>query len=103
MLQIPLQSVPSQTLKVVLDDQNFQILIYTKNEGIFVDINVDDTEIVSGIIALNLVPVICRTYMGVRGNLYFVDTQGLSDPVYTGLGTQYQLIYLDEAEYALTQ
>jgi hypothetical protein len=107
MQQIPLQAVPSQTRKVVLDGQNFQILIYTKTviteDQIFVDVNVDDVEINSGRIALNLVPLISRTYMGARGNLYFIDTQGLSDPIYTGLGTRYQLIYLTEAEYAIAQ
>lgn len=103
MLEIPLQSAPSQLTKIVLDEQNFQIYIYQKDQGLFVDVNVNGTDIVSGIIALDAVPIICREYENVSGNLLFVDTQGNSDPEYTGLGTRYALVYLTAAENDLIQ
>jgi hypothetical protein len=33
------------------------------------------------------------TYQGFSGQLCFVDMQGYTDPVWTGLGTRYQLMY----------
>lgn len=95
MLQIPLQPVPSQTTSVILGNQNCQIFMYQKPQGLFVDVNADGVEIVTCVLALNLVPIICRKYVGFVGNLMFVDTQGDLEPDYTGLGTRYQLAYMD--------
>lgn len=99
MEQIPLQAVPSQIVKIVLGGQNCQILIYQKEQGLFVDLNSNDTAIVNGVIALNLDPLVCRLYAGFVGNLIFVDTQGSNDPEHLGLGTRYSLVYLTADEY----
>lgn len=101
MQQLPLQPVPSQSIAVILGGQNCQILIYQKPEGLFFDLNADGVEIVCAVIALNIVPLVCRTYAGFVGNLIFIDTQGSSDPTYDGLGSRYSLVYLTEDEYAL--
>lgn len=99
MLTIPLQTISAQTLRVVLGGQNCQINIYEKPEGVFVDINANDTDIVICVLALDGVPIICREYVGFEGNLIFVDTQGTNDPTFIGFGTRYQLIYLEASEY----
>jgi hypothetical protein len=100
MLEIPLQQIPSQITKVVLGNQNCQIFIYAKSQGVFVDISVDDTDIVNCVIARNMVPIVCREYVGFDGNLMFVDNQGNDDPLYTGIGSRWSLVYLTAAEYA---
>lgn len=97
---IPIQPVASQMVKSVLDGQNFQIGIHQKDQGIFVDVNVDGVDIVVSVIARDAVPIVCRDYAGMDGNLVFIDTQGNSDPIYTGLGTRFALVYLTAAEYA---
>ena len=99
MIQIPLQSVPSQIVKIVLGGQNVQIAVYQKDEGIFVDVNSGGTDIVIAVLAHNGVPIVCREYTGFLGNLMFIDTQGESDPAYAGIGSRYQLIYMDQTEY----
>lgn len=101
MQNIPLQGVPSQTVKVILANQNCQIYVYQKQENIYVDMNVDGVDIVTGVIARDVVPIVCREYAGFLGNLLFDDSQGQSDPFYLGLGTRFCLIYLTEDEYAL--
>lgn len=103
MQEIPIQPVPSQIAKVVLGGQNCQILIYQKPQGLFVDINADGSDIVTGVIARDAVPLVCREYAGFVGNLIFIDTQGASDPTYDGLGSRYSLVYLTAEEYALIQ
>jgi hypothetical protein len=99
MLQIPLQAVPSQQLQVVLGTQNCVISIYQKDQGIFVDLTSNGVVISQAVIALDVTPLTFN-YSGFIGNLVFTDTLGNSDPVYTGLGNQYQLIYLDTSEVA---
>ena len=99
MLTIPTQAVPSQQLQVVLANQNCQIAIYQKQQGLFVDLNVGGTDISTGVLALDAVPLTWN-YSGFAGNLVIVDTQGSDDPTYDGLGSRYQLVYLTAAEYA---
>jgi hypothetical protein len=93
MLQIATQAVPSQQLQVVLAGQNCQIAIYQKTQGMFVDLN----DISVAILARNGVPL-TNNYSGFQGNLVIIDTQGVDDPTYEGLGGRFQLVYLTEAE-----
>ena len=44
-------------------------------------------------LCLNLVGLVRSAYLGFIGQLAFFDTQGTSDPDYSGLGTRYQLVY----------
>jgi len=37
-------------------------------------------------------------YLGFSGDLEFVDTQGTDDPTFDGLGTRYQLVYLEPSD-----
>lgn len=93
MLQIPLQAVPSQFTKVVLGNQNFQILLQQKEQGLFVDVNVDGADIVTSVIARDNDDILCRKYTGIVGSLKFYDLQGATDPHYTGLNSRYVLMY----------
>ena len=101
MQSVPLQPVPSQSTKVVLGGKNCQILVYQKPQGVFVDINADGSDIVTGVIARDAVPLVCRHYVGFSGNLLFIDSQGSADPSYEGLGDRWTLVYLTAEEYAL--
>lgn len=103
MQEIPLQATPSQLTNVVLGGQNCQISIYQKAQGLFVDLNVNGTDLVVGVIARDCVPLMAREYEVFAGNLIFVDTEGSNDPTYDGLGARYGLVYLSEAENALIQ
>lgn len=94
---IPLQPVPSQQLQVVLGGQNCQISIYAKTTGLYVDLNVNGTDVAVGVIARDGVTLV-PTYSGFVGNLMVGDTQGNSDPTFDGLGGRYQLAYLTAAD-----
>lgn len=99
MQQIPLQPVPSQQLQVVLGGQNCQIALYQKPTGLFFDLNSNAVDICVAVLAQNRNVLNPIGYTGFQGQLYLVDTQGDTVPVYTGLGSRYQLIYLTAAEY----
>ncbi len=98
MQQISLQPVPSQQVQVVLDGQTCAISIYVKNQCMFFDLAVNGVQIAYAVQCKNLVSLVPTAYLGFSGWLVFMDSQGSSDPVYTGLGARWVLLYLDEAD-----
>lgn len=90
---IPLTSVASQTFTIQLNSQNCEINLYQKSTGLFFDLFLDGTQIVSSMICLNEVGLVRESYLGFVGQLVFIDTQGNDDPDYTGLGSRYLLTY----------
>ena len=91
---IQIQAVPAQTLQVTLSGQSVQISLYQKTTGLFCDVSVNNSVIVTGVICQNLNRIIRDVYRGFIGDLAFLDQQGTSDPTYELLGTRYLLIYL---------
>ena len=97
---VPIQPVPSQQLQIVLAGQSVQIAIYLLGKCIYVDCNVNGNDISTTVLAHDVTPLVPTSYLGFVGNLLFTDTQGTSDPQYTGLGSRWVLLYLTAAEYA---
>jgi hypothetical protein len=100
MQPVPLQPVPNQTLQVVLANQSCQIVVYQTPNGIFMDVSVNDTPVVAGIICQNLNRIVRGLYLGFVGDFCFFDTQGEVDPEYSGLGSRYILFYLSASDVA---
>lgn len=95
---IPLQAVPSQSLSVVLGGQNCQINVYQKSTGLFLDLYQNNEPIVTAALCLDRVRIVRTTYQGFVGDLAFADSLGATDPTSDGLGTQFQLLYLEAAD-----
>lgn len=94
---IPTQATPSQTFSVLLSGQNCQIDIYQKAQGLFLNLFVDGTMIVGGVICENRNRIVRDAYFGFIGDLAFVDLQGNSDPDYRELGSRFILVYIPVA------
>jgi hypothetical protein len=62
---------------------------------LYCDLDIDTTNIWSGILCLDLDELNGGPAQGFEGALYFADTQGSQDPDYTGLGSRYVLCYQD--------
>ena len=90
---IPISAVASQEFTILLGNQNCTIVLNQKNTGLFFDLFIGGNPIVQSMICLNLVGLIREQYLGFTGQLFFFDTQGPSDPEYTGLGSRYLLVY----------
>lgn len=95
---IPVQAVPNQQLTTQLNGQDAQIFLHQEKYGVFVDLYVNNALIVAGVIGQNLNKVVRDAYLGFVGDLTFYDTQGSADPVYTGLGTRFILLYLEATD-----
>lgn len=92
---VPIQPVPNQTLQVQLSNQAVTLNVYQFRFALFVDIYANNVRIQGGQIAQNLNRLVRDAYFGFVGDLVFMDTQGSADPVYTGLGTRWILLYDD--------
>lgn len=82
--EIPLIVAPSQSMSVQLGGQSCRIAVYQKTTGLYVDLYVSDRLIISGVTAENNNRIVRSIYLGFMGDMYFTDTQGASDPDYTG-------------------
>ena len=104
---VPLTAKASQTLSINLGNQACQIAIYTlgldEDAHLYMDLSVGTTPIVTTRICRNVQRLLEDTqYRGFQGDFMFIDTQGDTDPVYTGLGTRYELLYLLPSELPAT-
>lgn len=96
-LTIPLVATPSQVLTVQLGNQSCRISVRQRRTGLFVDLYVQDRPIVLGVKALDRTKLVREDYLDFIGDLFFVDTQGKSDPSYDGLAARYVFIWDDAA------
>jgi hypothetical protein len=99
MLIVPTQSLPNQTLQISLAQQPVQLAIYQTNYGLFIDVVQAGIPIALGVLCHNLDPIVRAAYTGFVGDLAWFDTSGDGeDPIYTGLGDRFQLIYLEATD-----
>lgn len=99
-LIIPLSATPSQRVTVGLGDQTCKIDVYQLSTGLYVNLYVNDSLIIGGVIAEDRNRIVRDAYLGFDGDLAFVDQQGTDDPVYTGLGGRFPLMYFTATEIA---
>lgn len=93
---LPVQPIPAQTFEVTLGTQDCTITLRQLSTGLFMDLEVGGSPVVSGTYCNDRVNLVRRAYLGFSGALYFVDTmQQQNDPSYEGLGSRYLLVYED--------
>lgn len=97
-LVIPTQPTARQELQVQLSSQNVSLTIAQNSYGLFMDVYVNGILLVGGVICENLNRIVRMAYAGFIGDLAFVDIEGTTNPVYTGLGTRYVLCYFTPDE-----
>lgn len=101
MIEVPLQPIPNQTVQIVLGGQSCMVHVYQLAYGLFADLTINNVvPICAGQICQNLNRLVRGGYLGFSGNLAFWDSQGADDPVYTGLGSRFFLLYFSASELA---
>jgi hypothetical protein len=109
---VPLQAVPSQAVSITLGGQYCQLNVYQTAFGLFMDVYSSNTLVIGGVLCENLNLIVRSEYLGFIGDFGFIDTQSSlgtdpvdsktyvigTNPVYTGLGAQYQLAYLSASD-----
>jgi len=104
MLLVPLSPTPSQIVNANLADQFCTLKVYQKFYGLFVDLYVDSTLVIAGVIALDRNRIVRSAYLGFVGDFCFIDNKGTADPDYRGLGptadARFVLAYLSTDDLA---
>jgi len=99
MIPIPLSAVPSQTFSTVLANQDCQIALRQNGANMYFDLTVDGGPIVTARIVRNKQRLLLDAqYLGFVGDFIFNDTQGDTQPTYTGLNARYVLYYMEAAD-----
>ena len=69
------------------------------SQQLYMDLNVDGVQVISCRPLVIDIPQLANAqYYGVTGDFTMVDTQGNSQALYTGLGSRWQLLYLEAAD-----
>ena len=98
MLLIPLKPVANQATTVMLGGQVIRVAIREMTTGVYLTAWLDNVIIQSGILCLDRVRMMSSNYDQFIGGFMFMDSQGLEDPVSTGIGTRWNLYYLESGE-----
>lgn len=98
MITVPLIPIASQTLEIILDNQEVTLSVYQRNERLFADITVGIQPVLVGAICVNLQAINTFKSPYFTGKLLFVDTLGNEAPYYTGLGSRFELVFVSAAE-----
>lgn len=93
MQKIPIIAAPNQTFSITLGGQQCRITVRQKSTGVYLDLVANNVAIVTTAICRDRVALVRNAYRPFTGNLAFVDTQGTTDPQYSGFGARYQLVY----------
>jgi hypothetical protein len=113
MLLVPIQDTSTQQIKVTLAAQNCLLNLYQLDNStvaandtaevlpqqvLYMDVYVGTTAIIVGVACQNLNSIVRDLYLGFIGDFVFNDSQGMNDPTSPGLGSRYQLIYLEATD-----
>lgn len=99
MIRVPLAAAPSQTLAIVLNNQACEIALRQNGGNMYFDLSANGAEIVRSRIVRNKQRLcIDAKYRPFIGDFLFFDTQGDTQPEYTGLGSRYVLLYIEPSD-----
>ncbi len=102
-VNIPVQAVASQTLSFTSPaGQSLGLNIYQMNDyGLFMDVSLNGTLILSGVICQQANRIVRDLYFGVIGDLAWFDVENVATPLppyYTGIGSRWILCWLSPAD-----
>lgn len=100
MNRIPLTALPDQRMQMILGGQDVALRVYSRDERLYTDLDLDDAPVWRGFLGRNCVPCKLYTHLAFKGQLVFVDMQGTADPHWSGLGSRWLLVYLTDEEIA---
>lgn len=101
---ISLQALASQTSQAQLSNQAVTLNVYQQAYGLYMDVLLGAAKpIVQGIICLPKTLIVRNSYFGFAGDFCWIDVinpLNPQSPVFTGIGTQFFLVYLTPVDIA---
>lgn len=101
--QVTLGVVASQTVTINLNNQACLIELRTMgldpDAHLYFSLTLAGAPVVTTRVCRNVQRLLADAqYRGFQGDFMFIDTQGDTDPVYTGFGSRYVLVYIPPEE-----
>lgn len=90
---IPLQADANQTFDTTLDGASATFTLKTTDYGLFVDVVYNGVQVIAGALARDRIDMNRAKWLGLAQPLWFADLKGTTDPVYSGFGSRYLLLY----------
>jgi hypothetical protein len=98
MLTISIEPQKSQSISVSLAGQKCVIRMIQRESFIYMDLTVNGNPIMQGVPCLYGNKMVGYSYLGFKGDLVFLDSDGQQDPHWDGLGKRHILYYIEESE-----
>ncbi|CRY10502.1 phage baseplate plug family protein [Yersinia enterocolitica] len=95
---ITLENKKSQSIFITLEGQSCLIRLIQRDSSIYMDLTVNGDPILQGVPCLYANKIVRYKYLGFRGDLFFLDNEGQSDPQWDGLADRFPLYFITEAE-----
>lgn len=95
---ITLENKKSQSIFITLEGQSCLIRIIQRDSSIYMDLTVNGNPILQGVPCLYANKIVRYKYLGFRGDLFFLDNEGQSEPQWNGLADRFPLYFITEAE-----
>ncbi|HGH0375224.1 TPA: hypothetical protein ACLFOW_000025 [Yersinia enterocolitica] len=95
---ITLENKKSQSIFITLEGQSCLIRLIQRDSSIYMDLTVNGDPILQGVPCLYANKIVRYKYLGFRGDLFFLDNEGQSDPQWNGLADRFPLYFITEAE-----
>lgn len=92
---IPLLPAAAQSMSCPIAGLQCHIWLRQLSTGLYMDLTANSTPLLRGILCQNGTDLIRNPASPLPGKLYFTDTQGHDDPVFSGLGSRFLLHYED--------
>ena len=90
---IPTEKTPSQTFDIDIEKKNVKISLLTRGQYLYASFSINNEEKLNGIVCLNKTNLLQYNTTGIKGKIYFEDTQGNSAPIFDGLNDRWILYY----------
>lgn len=90
--KIPLLPTPNQVVNTTINDKAIEVsLALRKNNRLYATISINNETIISSRVCLDRTALTPEWYKNKNMVFTFVDSQGYTDPEYSGLGSRYNL------------
>ncbi len=96
--EVPLQNIPSQKLRINVDDHECSLWLFQKGERLYLDLDVDSQALIRAGVCLSDVPIIQKAQNILMGNFAFISLSDRLQPHYTSINTDHILIYFSADE-----
>ena len=96
MIKISLTPGKAQAVRVTLADQDCLIRLVQRDSGLYMDLTANGIVVFTGVPCLYATRIVRYQYLPFKGDLFFLDKEGDSDPEGDSLGIRFNLYYVED-------